>query len=277
MSNFLHTFHPERILVTLGPVDIYWYGFFMVIAILIGLYVALKLAKQYEVSENTIIDLAFYLVIFGLIGARVYDVFLELPYYLKNPVQVFQIWKGGLAIHGGVIGSSLALYVICKRRGLEFVKIGAILIPGLALGQAVGRWGNYFNQELFGLPTNTNWGIPINIMNRPIEYVTKTYFHPTFLYESVGCFVIFLILLGLHRLKINSDLDKKEGIMSKYSIGFGGIVLSYLTLYSFLRFFLEFVRIDYAPTLLGLRWPQIMSLLIICISYFGLKKINKKI
>jgi len=278
LFNFLHTFNPDPILISIGFINIYWYGLFMVLAILAGLAVSLQLAKYYaqnevhpkstcstaplgyEIKKDLILDLAFVLIISGLIGARVYDVFLELPYYLQNPIDVFKIWQGGLAIHGAIIGGLIGAWIFFRKYNLKnYWQIISIITPGLALGQAIGRWGNYFNQELFGVPTNAPWGIPINILNRPEAYINFEYFHPTFLYESIGSFIIFLILIRLHFYIIKNKQH------SSFFILHSSLIVVYLLLYSVLRFSLEFIRIDYAPELLGLRVPQVMSLLIIII------------
>ncbi|MFH1822860.1 MAG: prolipoprotein diacylglyceryl transferase, partial [Patescibacteria group bacterium] len=154
MFNFLHTFQPERILLNLGPFHIYWYGFFVVSGLLLGILVSLKLASYYKIEKNKIIDLIFWVILGGIIGARIYHIFLELPYYLNNPLDMIKIWQGGLAIHGAIIAGVLIIWYFSKKHNLNFWLISAILAPSLALAQAIGRWGNYFNQELFGLPTN---------------------------------------------------------------------------------------------------------------------------
>jgi phosphatidylglycerol:prolipoprotein diacylglycerol transferase len=291
MIHFLHTFNPEPILISLGPVNIYWYGFFVLLGALAAISVALKLASYYNIKKDTIIDLAFWLIIGGIIGARIYHVLLELPYYLSHPLNIFKIWQGGLAIHGGIIAGGIIIWIFAKklsplltkegqggglaveasnnktspnlsllRRGSNFWLLAAILAPGLALAQAIGRWGNYFNQELFGKPTNLPWGIPINIANRPAEYLSSKFFHPTFLYESLGNLLIFIILISIHIWII------KQKRITNYELritNFVLIVICYLMLYSALRFCLEFIRVDATPELLGLRFPQIISLLII--------------
>lgn len=254
MSNFLHTFNPSPILATIGPINIYWYGFFVVSGILSALTVSLYLAKLYNIKSDIIIDLAFWLIVGGLIGARVYEVFLELPYYLASPLSILKVWQGGLAIHGALIGGLISLWLFLKKYNHDFWQLAGVISLGLPLGQAIGRWGNYFNQELFGLPTNLPWGIPINPANRPWLYENYEYFHPTFLYESLGNFIIFLILLS-----INFYWIKK----SKKTSGFQLILFSYLFLYSCLRFALEFIRLDPTPIVFGLRFPQLASLVVI--------------
>lgn len=283
MINFLHAFHPSPILISLGPINIYWYGFFILLGALAAIFIMLKLAPYYGITKDEIFDLSFYLIIGGIIGARIYHVFLELPYYINHPLNIFKIWQGGLAIHGGIIAGIIIIYFFAKRippptplsNGGEekfppskggqggFWLYATILAPGLALAQAIGRWGNYFNQELFGLPTGKPWGIPIDLLNRPAEYLSSPYFHPTFLYESIGNFLIFLILIFIHIWIIKKQ--KQKNVMCYLPAGQAGVlcVMCYAILYSALRFSLEFIRIDRTPEFLGLRFPQIVSLIII--------------
>ncbi|HNV12438.1 MAG TPA: prolipoprotein diacylglyceryl transferase [bacterium] len=280
MIKFLHNFEPDPVLLSLSFIKIYWYGFFMVLAIVSALIVVLLLAKIYKINKDDLFDLSFYLIIFGVIGARIYDVFLEWRYYLENPFDVFKIWQGGLAIHGGILAGIIVLYFFVKKkkiRGLEynsfwndFFSVSFLIVPGLALAQAIGRWGNYFNQELFGKPTSVSWGIPINLINRPPEYVFEEFFHPTFLYESLGSLLIFVILLFLHFYFLKK---KKSNFNSKFLI-----TAVYLILYSILRFSLEFIRIDFAPNFLGLRFPQFMSVVVVLTVFvFWFRFYNKKL
>jgi len=272
MINFLHTFNPSPILATIGPINIYWYGFFILLATLTSLAIAVYLAKFYNFKADVIIDLAFWLIIFGLIGARIYDIFLELPYFLSHPIDIFKVWRGGLAIHGAIIGGGLTLYLFAKKYQHNFWQLAAILTAVLPLAQAIGRWGNYFNQELFGYPTNLPYGIPIELIRRPFIYINSQYFHPAFLYESLGNLIIFLILIILQIWIIK----KRKFTTTNYIFS----VISYIFLYSSLRFLTEFIRIDTTPTALGLRFPQIVSLPIMLLSlgyftYFIWQKVKK--
>lgn len=253
MFNFLHTFEPSAILFAFGPIHIYWYGLFIVLGIIGASGVTFCLAKYYKIPTDKLFDLVFWLIIGGLVGARIYDIFLELPYYLNHPIQILKIWEGGLAIHGAIIFGAIISYIFSRREKLDFWQLFSLLAPGLALGQAIGRWGNYFNQELFGLPTNSPWGIPINILNRPEQYLAAPYFHPTFFYESLGCLAIFIILISLNYHYINRGQIEKKYIW---------LAALYMLLYSILRFFLEFIKVDPTPIFFNLRWPQIVSLII---------------
>lgn len=265
MFNFLHTFNPSPILISLGPIQIYWYGFFIVLGVLAALTVATTLAKYYQLKTDTIIDLALWLVIGGLIGARTYDIFLEWPYFFTHPLDIVKIWQGGLAIHGAIIGGLIALWLFTKKYSGNFWQLAGIIATGLPLAQAIGRWGNYFNQELFGRPTNLPWGIPIDAVHRPWQYLNSEYFHPAFLYESIGNLLIFLILI-LWQVW----LVKKQKLSTAYSLL---SVIIYAILYSLLRFSTEFIRIDITPIILGWRIPQIVSILVIIagLIYLGLK------
>jgi phosphatidylglycerol---prolipoprotein diacylglyceryl transferase len=266
MSNFLHSFTPNPVLISFGPFHIFWYGMFIVLGILAALAVALKLSGYYHVSKEDIIDIAFYLIIAGVLGARIYSVLLNFPYYAEKPLDVFKIWNGGLAIHGAIIAGVLAMFFYTGWKKINFWLLAALTVPGLALAQAIGRWGNYFNQELYGQPTNLPWGIPISPLLRQPDFFSYQYFHPTFFYESFGSLVIFAILIYLHYL-----------IIKKKRFNFEQIVFAYLIMYSVLRFAMETLRIDSTPELFGLRWPQIVSIIIVIISVGWLIKKKREV
>ncbi len=279
MFNFLHNFNPSPLMFSWGIIKIYWYGFFIVLGFFVAFAVLNFLAKKYKINREDISNLVFYLFVFGILGARIYDVFLEWRYYLKYPLNIFKIWEGGMAIHGAIIAGVLVTWFFIKNnkiRGLEksrlnnFFKLSSLLVCALSLGQVIGRFGNYFNQELFGRPTNLSWGIFISPENRPLNYLDYSFFHPTFLYEALGSLLIFILLLTYHYFIIRK---KKDTFLNNFII-----VALYLILYSVLRFSLEFIRIDFAPTIFGWRFPQIVSFVIIIsvvISAIILKKKNK--
>lgn len=246
---FIHTFTPSSTLFTIGPITIFWYGVIIVLAIIIALVITMLLAKKKSLSSDIVFDMAIWLLIGGIIGARLYETILELPYYIQSPQEIVKIWHGGLAIHGALLGGLIALFIFSRIKKFNFWHILSLTLPGVAIAQAIGRWGNWFNQELFGLPTNSLLGIPIEYNNRPMGYENFMYFHPTFLYESFGCLLIGLFLY----YKVSRRSDEKI------------IVGYYALLYGIVRFFLEFIKIDPTPILFGLRWPQIISLLLIMI------------
>lgn len=235
------------------------------LGIISAILITFKIATLYGILKDTIIDSTFYMIITGIIGARIYHIFLELPYYIANPLNTFKIWNGGLAIHGAFITGILTLLYLTKKQKIDFWLFTSLYAPGLALAQAIGRWGNYFNQELYGKPTNLPWGIPIEPANRIHEYYNFEYFHPTFIYESFGNLVISAILAFLHFKYVK---NKK---IAPYAV-----VLLYISLYSILRFSLEFIRIDSTPALFYLRWPQIISILLIIGSFLMFLKLRNK-
>lgn len=255
MLSFLHTFQPSAVLFSYGFITVYWYGLFVVTGILAALAISLLLAKYYALSADIVFDLSFWLIVGGIVGARLYDICLQLPYYYEHPWQMLAIWKGGLAIHGAIIAGLLITWIFSRRHKINFWRLGSLLVPGLAIGQAIGRWGNYFNQELFGQPTSQPWGIPIDLANRPWQYINIQFFHPTFLYESLGCLAIGIILI-IWNIR-SAQTRQIDQIFYLRSVSF------YMVSYSVLRFFLEVIRIDETPIILGLRWPQLASLTII--------------
>lgn len=270
---FLHTFYPQPVIFNFGWLTLYWYGLIVVLATLTGLWLVIKLNQKYSSyritifkNKDQIFDLYFYLVIFGIIGARVYEVLLFPSLYLANPLAILQIWHGGLAIHGAIIGGGLALWWYVKKQQLSLALVADLVAPAVAVGQAIGRWGNYFNQELFGLPTKMPWGIPIDFINRPAQYENYLYFHPTFLYESLLSLVLVGFLLFLHFKKYQQIQSRQPEFKA------GQIALCYLIGYSLIRFILEFIKIDETPLLLGVRWPQIISVLIASTSFYVFKK-----
>lgn len=255
MFNFLHTFQPQAILMELGPFSLHWYGLFMASGVLAGLLLSLFIASRDRMNKDTVLDLSFWLIIGGLLGARIYEIFLEWSYYQENLIQIPQIWQGGLAIHGAIIGGLITILIFSRLKSLNFWRLSAICVPGLALGQAIGRWGNYFNQELFGRPSDLPWSIPIHPLYRPLDYIASSHFHPSFLYESLGCLLITAILVGLYL-----RLLKSKNNLTKIYVW---LTATYMILYSSLRFGLEFIKIDETIIIWGWRWPQIISLIII--------------
>lgn len=244
--NFFHTYQPQPVIFRLGLFSIHWYGLLMVAAIFIGLFLTIKLIKKYGIEKEKIFDLALYLIIFGFVGARIYHILSEINYYRFHPLEIFYIWQGGLGSYGALIAGILVLYFYGRKHQLSFWLMADILTPAFVLGEAIVRWGNWFNQENFGRPTNQPWGIPIAWQNRPIEYLENEYFHPTFLYQSIWNLAIFIILLILAK---------------KIKFGSGLILAIYCLTYSVCRFLIEFLRVNYQPMFLDLRLAQIMAIL----------------
>jgi len=217
--------------------EIRWYGLLIASAVLIGTVLALKEAKRKGVKEETLIDMFLFAVPAAIIGARAYYVIFMWDYYSKNPSQILNIRGGGLAIHGVIIAGTLVVIIFAKVRKESFWKLADIVAPSLILGQAIGRWGNFANQEAHGGPTDLPWGIMIDGVK----------VHPTFLYESIWNLLVFGFLLWYRRKKATVE---------------GEIYLLYLILYSVGRFFIEGLRTD--SLMLGpFRVAQLISLAII--------------
>jgi len=256
---FLHSWHPIAIALHLGGLQIHYYGLLLAVSALVGFWITKALLRRYQLPDTIAYDLLLLLLFFGFLGARLYHVINEWGFYQQYPAEIFKIWNGGLALHGGIIAGALAMWAYTRIRKINFWLLADIIAPGLALAQVIGRWGNYFNQELFGRPTALPWGLPIDLANRPASYRQFEYFHPTFLYESIGLIIIFIILMWWHwrrRASLpTSDWSRQPGQ--------GQIALIYVVLYSVLRVVMEWLRIDSTPVLLGIRLPIIVSLILI--------------
>lgn len=249
---------PGDIACNVGPVSLYYYGIIMALALLVGVFTAYIITKKFypEVSPEIIYDISPMIIIFAVLGARIYYCALNYDYYLQFPIEILQTWHGGLSIHGAIIGGLLGGIIYAKKHKLPVLKLCDIFSYGLILGQAIGRWGNFFNSEAFGLPTQGFLKLYIPICKRPIQYMQYEYFHPTFLYESLLDLVIFLILFFV----IRKIVKGKDGI----------IFFSYLILYSVARIFVEQLRIDSALNLYGIPIAQIVSVVIIIISIIAI-------
>ena len=229
--------------------DIRWYGIIIGCGMLIGTMVAMKEAKRLGLKEDTLLDILLVSLPAAIIGARFYYVMFNLDQY-KTIGEAINIRSGGLAIHGGVIAAVLSFYIVSKVKKLDFWLWLDIMAPSLILGQAIGRWGNYINQEAHGGQTDLPWGIMVDGVK----------VHPTFLYESIGNFIIFLFLMSIRKKK------KFDGqLIAYYMIG-----------YSVIRFFIEGLRTD--SLYLGpIRVAQLVSIILIILGFFIIHKKRKGI
>jgi phosphatidylglycerol:prolipoprotein diacylglycerol transferase len=258
---------PGPLVFQLGPLALRWYGLLIASAVLVGLALATRLGRQRGIDPALITDLLPVLVLGAVIGARLYYVLLEWGQYRGNWLDVFAIWRGGIAIHGALLGGTAALLLFCRWRRQAFWPLLDVLVPAVALGQAIGRWGNFFNSEAFGLPTDLPWKLTIPLTNRPAAFLNESTFHPTFLYESLwNLGVCALLLVLFHR-----------GSKGRLALPAGALSCVYLMAYSSGRVWIEALRLD--PLCLfssppfcqgGVRMAQLVSLLLIALGGLGL-------
>ncbi|MFD2638975.1 prolipoprotein diacylglyceryl transferase [Piscibacillus salipiscarius] len=241
----------DRVFINLGPFPVYWYGFLIMLGALTGLIVAQREAKRLGLHKDFFIDLLVFAIPAAIIGARMYYVIFQFEHY-DSLLEMIDIREGGLAIHGALIASVLVAYLYTKKKNVSFWKVVDIAAPSLLIGQMLGRWGNFMNQEAYGGPISESTYqsfhqyLPDFIMNQMC--VDGVYHHPTFLYESVWSMLGIILLLVL-RYKVNP----RRGV----------IFLSYVMWYSFGRFFIEAMRTDSLYIVPGLRTAQVISIVLI--------------
>ena len=238
-------------IITLGMIEIRWYSVLILIAFMIGALIIFYGAKRKQIDTRLISDLIFYLIITVIIGARIYYVLFNLDYYLKYPIDIIKIWEGGLAIHGGIIAGIIFLYYYCKKKKIDLLTITDIIAPALILGQAIGRWGNFFNQEAYGSITTYEALKHLHIPNFIISgmYINHSYWHPTFFYESIMCLIGFIIIF------IYCNIKKCRK---------GHLTALYFIIYGIIRFFIESMRQD--SLMIGsIKMAQIVSIIMIII------------
>ena len=254
---------PSQILCTVFGVHIYYYGVILAFAMAVGTLVADWIGTKYfELKKETIIDLAPYLIIFGIIGARLYYCLMDYHFYLRFPTEILALRHGGISIHGAIAGGFIGLLIYAYRHKMNIKKLCDVSSIGLVLGQAIGRWGNFFNSEAYGLPTNLPWKLYIAPQYRQIPFMNTEYYHPTFLYESILDLSIFGVLLYFSI----TNRFKKDG----------NIALIYLILYSLARIAVESIRIDSVRYICGISVAIIASVGIIFLSVILLLLNNRK-
>lgn len=245
----------DRVFIQIGSLSIYWYGVIIATGVFLGLYIAQKEADRFQLKKDTILDLIIIAVPISILFARIYYVTFEWSQYKTGPWwKVFAVWEGGIAIHGALIGAVLTAVIYCRVKKISFFKIVDILVPSLILGQAIGRWGNFMNQEAHGGPmsqaayNNFHQYLPDFIMNQMC--IDGTMYYPTFLYESFWNILVLITLLILRR---------RNPIR-------GEMFFTYLIMYSVGRFFIEGLRTDSLYIVPGLRTAQMISIVIVLVS-----------
>lgn len=250
----------SKTIVDLGFINITWYAFLIVTGMVLGVLIAIRESKEHKIDKNLFLDYLFYVLIFGVIGARIWYVIFDWNIYAANPLSVFAIWNGGLAIHGGLVGGLIYTIYFCKRYSINMYMLGDIAAPSLLLAQSVGRWGNFVNQEAHGGATTQEFlqntlHLPEFIVNQ--MYINGVYHQPTFLYESIWNFIGFIIALVMRK---------------KYRFKYGTIFAFYLVWYGSIRTVIEQMRTD-ALLLGNIKVAQLTSILMFLIGVIIL--INK--
>ena len=245
----------DRVLFTIGPITIYWYSVTMLLAVLVGIFLAVKESKKHAM-ESFISDLITYIIFFGIIGARLYYVIFNFDNYKNNLLSILKIWEGGIAIYGAIIGGLIAIVYLAKKRSQSILKTTDIIVPGLILAQSIGRWGNFFNGEAHGTEVTIEFLKSLYLPNFIIEgmYINGTYYHPTFLYESIWCLLGFIFLIILRKI-----IKRKKGI----------ITFSYFIWYGIGRLLIEGLRTD-SLYLGDYRISQIVSIILIILGIIGI-------
>ena len=234
------------ILFSIGSINIYWYSLLILIGAFLGIYLFCKEGKKFNYDKDFLFDLAFYSIIIGFIGARLYYVTFNFSHFENDILSIFRIWEGGLAIHGGIIFGGITAFIYTKKHNVNFIKIIDMLVPSLILAQGIGRWGNFFNSEAHGsittLATLESYKIPEFVIDGML--INGNYYQPTFFYESVWCIIGFIILMIMRKFK-NLKLGQMTGF--------------YLIFYAIGRFLIEALRTD-SLMFYGFKVAQLVSL-----------------
>lgn len=250
---------PNDIAFNLFGLPIYWYGVTMATSIFVSMIVANKLYNivNKDLRLDVIIEYAPFIILFGILGARLYFCTLNPGYYFAHLIEILDIRQGGLSIHGAIIGGVISMIAIAKKVKVPIMSIIDSMSVATILGQSIGRWGNYFNSEAYGLPVaSQTWGLFIPASKRVSEFMDYSLFHPTFLYESLLDFGGFFILLF---------------IILKFGKKYQGVpFFSYLILYSIIRYFIEQIRVDSALNVGSLPIAEIVSVVLFIIGLVGL-------
>ena len=251
------------VLFTIGNFGIRWYSVIILVAIIIGIKLAQAEAKKFTIPPDFIFNMAFWAIIFGLIGARAYYVLFNFSSYRHDPASIFRVWEGGLAIHGGILAGFITVLLYCKKHNARLIKITDIAAVSLILAQAIGRWGNFFNGEAHGAATNLATLQSYKIIPRFVidgMQIGGIYYQPTFYYESLWCLLGFIILLIIRRFKY---------------IKTGQLTATYLMWYGVGRFFIEMSRTD-SLMFGGFKVAQIVSVGLFVFGLFMFMILSRK-
>ncbi len=236
---------------SIGGFEIRWYSVLLLCAFIVATFFISREAKRFDISKDFIFNMIFWSLIFGVIGARIYYVIFDWSYFSNNINEIWKIWHGGLAIHGGIIAGLLTILVYTKKYNLRVVRYLDFIVVGLIIGQAIGRWGNFFNGEAHGIATSLEYLQKLHLPEFIIKgmYIKGVYYTPTFLFESISCFIGFIIICIIRRFKY---------------IKVGTPTALYLIIYGVVRFFIERLRTD-ALMFQGFKIAMIVSVIMVII------------
>ncbi|AEW93523.1 MULTISPECIES: prolipoprotein diacylglyceryl transferase [Streptomycetaceae] len=243
---------PSKGVLHLGPIPLRGYAFCIIIGVFVAVWLGGKRWAERGGLKTTVADIAVWAVPFGLVGGRLYHVITDYELYFgpgRDWVGAFKVWDGGLGIWGAVALGALGAWIGCRRRGIPLPAYADAVAPGVAFAQAIGRWGNWFNQELYGKPSKLPWALEIDPAHRPAATPDIATYHPTFLYESLWCVAVGFLVLWADR---------------RFKLGHGRAFALYVAAYTVGRFWTEHMRIDYAHQILGMRlndWTAILVFL----------------
>lgn len=247
MENNIQPIDP--VAFSLGPISVHWYGVIIGLGIALALWLAMRESEKRGLQKDIFADLLLWAIPIAILSARLYYVIFQWDYYRQYPGEILQVWNGGIAIHGALIGAVATTYFFARSKNVSFWKLADIAAPSLILGQAIGRWGNFINQEAHGGEVSRafleNLNLPEFIINQ--MYINGTYYHPTFLYESVWNILGFILLIALRRVNLWR----------------GEMFLSYVIWYSIGRFFVEGMRTDSLMLTETLRVAQTISIVLV--------------
>ncbi|CAM3887706.1 prolipoprotein diacylglyceryl transferase [Alkalicoccus chagannorensis] len=239
----------DPIAFEIGPITVFWYGILIGLGAFLGYLLANHEAKKRGLPDDFLADLLLFALPAAIIGARLYYVIFRWEQFADNPLSAVAVWEGGLAIHGGLIGAVLTALWFCRRRGVSFWKVADITAPSILLGQAIGRWGNFMNQEVYGGEVSRSFLEGLLLPDFIIDqmFINGAYYHPTFLYESIWNLLGVALLLYLRRVNLRR----------------GEMFITYAMYYSLGRLFIEGIRTDYLLLFGTFRTAQVVSILVI--------------
>jgi len=249
-------------IIEFGNFSLRWYSVLILVGVILGITLVKKEGKRFGINSDFLFNMAFWAIIVGILGARIYYVIFNFHLYKGDILSIFRIWEGGLAIHGGIIAGAITVFLYCKKYNMSFVRITDLCVVPLILAQAIGRWGNFFNGEAHGAATSLEHLQSLHLPSFIIEgmNISGIYYEPTFLYESILCLVGFIVLLIIRRMRY---------------IKIGMPTAIYLIIYGVVRFFIEAKRTD-SLMFGGFRVAQIVSVVLFVIGLAMMMILSRK-